>query len=85
MVRLRLKRMGRKHRPSYRVTAVDSRRSRDGMMIEELGHYDPANAKPEMRFGLKMDRIQYWLDKGAQPSDTVASLIKKVQAATAAK
>lgn len=85
MVRLRLKRMGRKHRPSYRVAAVDSRRSRDGMMIEELGHYDPANAKPELRLNIKLDRIEYWLGKGAQPSVTVASLIKKSRAGAAAK
>lgn len=83
MVRLRLKRMGRKHRPSYRVTAVDSRRSRDGIMIEELGYYDPANKKPELRFNLKLDRVQYWLEKGAQPSETVASLIKKARAGAA--
>ena len=84
MVRIRLKRMGRKHRPSYRVAAVDSRRSRDGITIEELGHYDPANAKPDMRLNLKMERVEYWLGKGAQPSETVASLIKKSRAGVAA-
>jgi len=73
--------MGRRHRPSYRVTAVDGRRSRDGITLEEIGLYDPANAKPEMRLNLKMDRIDYWLSKGAQPSETVASLIKKSRAA----
>jgi small subunit ribosomal protein S16 len=76
--------MGRKHRPSYRVAAVDSHRSRDGITIEELGFYDPANAKPELRCRLEMDRIEYWLSKGAQPSETVVSLIKKSRAGSAA-
>jgi small subunit ribosomal protein S16 len=77
--------MGRKHRPSYRVTAVDGRRSRDGITIEELGFYDPANRKPELRYKLNMDRIEFWLAKGAQPSDTVRTLIKKSKAEAVAK
>jgi small subunit ribosomal protein S16 len=77
--------MGRKHRPSYRVTAVDSRRSRDGITIEELGFYDPANKNPDMRFKLDMDRVAYWLGKGAQPSETVQTLIRKSQAGAGAK
>ncbi|MBI4579233.1 MAG: 30S ribosomal protein S16 [Planctomycetes bacterium] len=83
MVRLRLKRTGRRHRPSYRVAAVDGRRSRDGITIEELGHYDPANKKPELRVKLKLDRIDYWLSRGAQPSETVRSLISKWRAEAA--
>jgi small subunit ribosomal protein S16 len=85
MVRIRLKRTGRRHKPSYRVTAVDSRRSRDGITLEELGYYDPGNRKPELRYNLDMQRIQYWLDKGAQPSETVRDLIRKTQAGAAAK
>jgi small subunit ribosomal protein S16 len=85
MVRIRLKRMGRKHRPSYRVAAVDGRKTRDGMMLEELGHYDPANAKPEMRCLLKMERIEYWLSKGAQPSETVRHLIQREKSQAAAQ
>jgi small subunit ribosomal protein S16 len=85
MVRIRLKRMGRKHRPSYRVAAVDGRRSRDGITLEELGLYDPANAKPEMRCKLKLERIEYWLKAGAQPSDTVKALIAKSRAEAVAK
>lgn len=77
--------MGRKHRPSYRVTAVDSRRSRDGITIEELGFYDPANKNPDLRCKLEMDRVEYWLGKGAQPSETVSHLIRKCRAGAAAK
>jgi small subunit ribosomal protein S16 len=83
MVRLRLKRMGRKHRPSYRVAAVDGRRSRDGITIEELGYYDPANKNADLRCRLDMARVEFWLAQGAQPSETVASLIKKSQASAA--
>ena len=82
MVRLRLKKMGRRHKPSYRVTAVDSRSSRDGRVIEELGYYDPGNKNPDLRCHLKMDRIEYWLGVGAQPSNTVRDLINKCKAAT---
>lgn len=81
MVRLRLKRMGRRHKPSYRVVAVDGRRSRDGIVLEELGYYDPGNKNDQLRQNLQMDRVSYWLDKGAQPSETVASLIKKFRVA----
>ena len=85
MVRIRLKRMGRKHRPSYRVTAVDSRRSRDGSTIEELGYYDPGNKNPDLRCRLEIERIDYWLGKGAQPSETVVHLIRKSRAGATAK
>ena len=76
-VRLRLKRLGRRHRPFYRVTAVDRRKARDGRVIEELGHYDPNNADQSKQVALKADRIAYWLSVGAQPSDTVRGLIKR--------
>jgi small subunit ribosomal protein S16 len=73
--------MGRTHRPSYRVAAVDGRRSRDGITIEELGFYDPANKNADLRCKLDMARIDFWLGQGAQPSETVATLIKKSRAA----
>ncbi len=76
-VRLRLKRMGRRHRPFYRVTAVDQRKPRDGRVIEELGHYDPLNADQSKQIRLNNERIDYWLSVGAQPSDTVRGLIKR--------
>ncbi len=75
MVKLRLTRMGAKKRPYYRVVAADSRFPRDGRFLENLGTYDPLQENDNVN--LKMDRVQYWLSQGAQPSDTVRSLIKK--------
>jgi small subunit ribosomal protein S16 len=76
-VKLRLKRFGRRHRSCYRVNAIDSRTPRDGRVIEELGWYDPEAKQPEKQVSLKRERIEYWLSKGAQPSDTVAELLKR--------
>lgn len=76
-VRLRLKRVGRRHRPSYRLAAVDKRRPRDGKVLEELGIYDPMAARPEQEVVLKRERIEYWLSVGAQPSDTVRRILEK--------
>lgn len=77
MVRIRLKRTGRTHRISFRLTAVDQRASRDGNVLEELGLYDPANKNPELQLKVNKDRIEYWLSKGAQPTDTVGQLLVK--------
>jgi small subunit ribosomal protein S16 len=76
-VRIRMKKMGRTHRPYYRVCAMDKRSPRDGRVIEELGTYDPMCPETDARVTLKSDRIAYWLGVGAQPSDKVATLIKK--------
>ena len=76
-VRLRLKRMGRRNRPFFRIVAMDSRTKRDGREIEVLGHYDPLVREEEKQVALKRDRIEYWLGVGAQPSDTVASIVKR--------
>lgn len=76
-VRIRMKRMGRKHRPFFRICAVDSRRPRDGKVLEELGTYDPTIPDTDARAILNADRIQYWLSVGAKPSDKVRVLIKK--------
>lgn len=76
MVRLRLQRMGRRHRPFYRINAMDRRSARDSTSIERLGHYDPLEADKSKQVVLKADRIRYWLSVGAQPSETVASLLK---------
>ena len=83
MVRIRLKRTGRRHKPSFRLTAVDIRKSRDGKVLEELGAYIPAHQIPDERCRLKMDRIQYWLSVGAQPSETVKQILKKAAQASA--
>ncbi len=76
-VRLRMKKLGRKHQPFFRVVAVDQRASRDGKVIEYLGHYDPLVKETDARATLKTDRIDYWLSVGAQPSEKVGVLIKK--------
>ena len=82
-VSIRLRREGAKNRPYYKVVVADSRSPRDGKFIEIIGTYDPK--KPDHNSTLKLDRIDHWISKGAQPSDTVRSLIKKnkMQAATA--
>ena len=77
MVVLRLKRMGRNHRPFYRLNAMDQRSPRDGRVIEELGWYDPIAAE-DKQLNLKVDRIDYWLSVGAQPSQTVKGLLKRL-------
>ena len=82
-VRLRLKRFGRRHRPSYRVAAMDVRAQRDGRVIEELGFYDPIARDEAKQLVLKQERIDYWLSVGAQPTDTVRRLIERKRAATA--
>jgi small subunit ribosomal protein S16 len=76
-VRIRLKRMGRIHRPFYRVCVIDGRAPRDGKVIEEVGTYDPLVKETDARATLQVERIDYWLSVGAQPSDNVRVLIKK--------
>ena len=74
-VSIRLRREGAKNRPYYKVVVADSRSPRDGKFIEIIGTYDPK--KPDHNSTLKLDRIDHWISKGARPSDTVRSLIKK--------
>jgi small subunit ribosomal protein S16 len=75
-VKIRLRRMGAKRRPSYRFVATDSRMSRDGRFIEILGHYDPIE-KPAV-VSVKEERVYYWLKQGALPTDTVNSIFKQI-------
>ena len=77
-VKIRMRRMGANRDISFRVVATDSRFPRDGKSLELLGWYDPK--REGVNFSLKLDRIDYWKSKGAQVSDTVASLIKKARA-----
>jgi small subunit ribosomal protein S16 len=72
-----MKRLGRKHRPYYRIVAIDGRQPRDGRVIEELGSYDPMVRDKAQRVKLKPDRIKYWMGVGAQPSDMVKTFFKK--------
>jgi small subunit ribosomal protein S16 len=77
MVRLRFKRMGRTNVNFFRLCAFDGRTRRDGRAIEELGWYDPKVADEAKKYSLHKERIQYWLSVGAQPSETVSSVLVK--------
>lgn len=76
-VRIRMKKLGRRHRPFYRVCATDGRRPRNGRVLEELGTYDPMLSEVDARALLNGERVDYWLGVGAQPSDKVKVLIEK--------
>lgn len=76
-VKLRFMRIGRKNAPVYRLNAVDSRSKRDGRIIEELGLYNPREKDKAKQFSAQIDKCKAWLDKGAIPSETVSSLLKK--------
>ncbi|PYJ03260.1 MAG: 30S ribosomal protein S16 [Verrucomicrobia bacterium] len=81
-VKIRMKRVGAKNKPVFRIVVADGRSPRDGRFIEEIGTYQPR--KTGENFTLDMERAKYWLGKGAQPSETVASFIKKATKAAAA-
>src|SRR5215470_10801200 len=72
-----MKRMGRKHRPYFRIVAIDSRQPRDGRVLEELGTYDPMVKNTDDRVTLRPDRIKYWMGVGALPSENVAIFLRK--------
>ncbi len=76
-VRIRMKKMGRTHRPFYRICIMDSRKPRDGKAIEEVGTYDPMVRDKSKRVTLKLDRIDHWISVGAQASEKVEVLIRK--------
>lgn len=75
MVKLRLKRVGKKHSPFYRIVAADSKSPRDGRFIEEIGTYNPIHK--EAPVSLDKERALHWLKVGAQPTDTVRSILSK--------
>jgi small subunit ribosomal protein S16 len=75
-VKLRLKRLGRVHRSVYRLSAMEGRNPRDGRVLEELGLYDPANRSASEQVKLNRERIEFWLERGAVPSDTVRRLLR---------
>jgi len=72
-----MKLLGRKHRPYYRIVAIDGHQPRDGRVIEELGSYAPMVRNTEERVKLNLERVDYWASVGAQPSENVAVLVKK--------
>jgi small subunit ribosomal protein S16 len=75
-VKIRLKRMGAKHSPFYRVVVADSRSPRDGKFIEEIGYYNPTTEPTTIK--IDTDKAASWIKKGAQPSDTVKRLLNKI-------
>lgn len=77
MVKIRLKRFGRKNHAFWRINAVDHRSPRDGKVIEELGFYDPCNADTAKQVVVNKARVDHWLKVGAQPSDTVKVLLTR--------
>ena len=77
MVKIRLRRFGKRNTPVYRVVVADGRSPRDGRIIEEIGSYDPL--LKNNNFTLNLDRVDYWLGVGAQASDTVNSFIKRAR------
>ena len=75
MVKIRLRRMGAKKQPSYRIVVADARAKRDGRFIEIVGHYDPLTEPATVK--INEERARYWLNVGAQPTETVAGLLKR--------
>jgi small subunit ribosomal protein S16 len=78
MVKIRLRRVGAKKAPYYRIVVADSRSPRDGRFIEEVGTYDPMADGEKLK--VNMERVQYWVSTGAQPTDTVRGLLNKMKA-----
>jgi len=76
-VKIRMSRLGRRHRPFFRINVIDSRTPRDGRIIEKLGHYDPLEKSAEKEIVLDLERVKYWLDKGAIPSDSVSEMLRR--------
>jgi small subunit ribosomal protein S16 len=75
MLKIRLKRIGRRHQPHYRIVIMESSQPRDGNAVEEIGYYNPR--KEPTQFDVDKDRAKYWLEKGAQPTDTIAQYFVK--------
>jgi small subunit ribosomal protein S16 len=81
-VHIRLRRTGTTRKPAYRVVVADSRAARDGKFIEVLGHYNPLTEPPTIK--IEVEKAQAWIDKGAQPSNTVKNLLARARAAAGA-
>lgn len=75
-VRIRMMRLGRRHRPFFRINAMEGRNPRNGRILEKLGHYDPIEKDPEKQVVINLERVQYWLDHGASCSDSINDLLK---------
>ncbi len=76
-VKIRMTRIGRRHRPFFRINAVDGRTPRDGKILEKLGHFDPLEKDADKQIVINLEKVKVWLDKGAIPSETVAEILAK--------
>ena len=76
-VKIRMTRMGRRHRPFFRINAIEGRNPRDGRILEKLGHYDPLEKDADKQYVLNKERIEFWIGQGAVASDTCAEIFKK--------
>ena len=76
-VKIRMTRMGRRHRPFFRINAIEGRAPRDGRILEKLGHYDPLEKDAAKQIVINKERVEFWLGKGAMPSDTVAEILAR--------
>ena len=83
MLSIRLMRMGAKKKPFYRIVVAEKRTKRDGSFVDMVGYYNPCREPVE--FKLNRDRLEYWIERGAQPSDTVRSLIERKTAPPSAE
>ena len=77
MVRIRLQRLGRRNRSYFRIVVTDARVKRQGLYLEKVGQYDPVEQDKEKQLAVNAERVKHWLERGAQPSDAVVSLLKK--------
>ena len=77
-VKIRMTRMGRRHRPFFRINAIESREPRDGKILEKLGHYDPLEKDKEKQIVLDLERVRFWLGNGAIPSDSVSEILVRL-------
>lgn len=77
-VKIRCKRLGRTNRPFFRIAVIDGRTRRDGPSIEDLGYYDTLAKNAEQQVRLNLERVKYWLGVGAQPSETMCSILKRL-------
>ncbi|KAF0093638.1 MAG: small subunit ribosomal protein S16 [Puniceicoccaceae bacterium 5H] len=82
-LKIRLQRGGARNNPHYRIVVAESANRRDGRFVERIGSYDPRNAQEDQRELLDLERAEYWMSVGAQPSDTVRSIIKRARKAKA--
>lgn len=83
-LKIRLTRVGATHKPYYRVVVAEARSRRDGAAVEVLGQYQPTNKGEGKQYNIDLARVDYWLKQGAQPSDTVNTVIKRARKAAAA-